>query len=216
MVGASGRWRDGRALAGLSCPLDLDRVGDHGRDDGQRRLVGLAERGALGALGDEHAGQLAEREHRDRDPALRLVEAGQRDLATGPDLARLLVGAAHAVAVLRHLAQVADADAEARAAAMPMMPSPTSDLGADALVGESLAGDRVEPAAVLVEQHEQAVLVAEDVGEAVDRRADDGVEVGAAAQPRDELADALRARCGAGRRSTGSRRSRTRSTSSTR
>ena len=80
-----------------------------------------------------------------------------------------------------------------------MMPSPTRDLGADALGRVAVARDRVEPPALLVEQQQQRVLVAEQLGEPVDAWCvDDRVEVGAAAQPRRELAERSGEPAGAG------------------
>ncbi len=64
-----------------------------------------------------------------------------------------------------------------------------ADLGPDALGRVAVAGDRVEALAALVEQQQQRVLVAEELGEPVNDVPDEAVEVGAARQAPAQLGE---------------------------
>ena len=66
-------------------------------------------------------------------------------------------------------------------------------LGPDALGRVAVAGDRVEPVAGLVDEHQDRVPEPEQLVEAPQRRGDERVEVGRAAEPHAELGDLRRA-----------------------
>ena len=74
---------------------------------------------------------------------------------------------------LRHLAEVADPDRRGTSRGHADDAFADHDLGPDAFVGIAVARDRVEPPPLLVEEQEERVLVAEQLGEAVDRRGHD-------------------------------------------
>ena len=147
-------------------------------------------------LDREHADELAERHRRHRHPALGRGQAGQRRsrgrVRSSPESSNDRRTVREYFVIWRRLPTRIGA---ARAAAMPMTPSPTRHLGADALGLVAVAGDREQPGPVLVEQQQHRVLVAEQLGQAVDGDAHERVEVAAPAEPGAQLAE----RRGAGR-----------------
>jgi hypothetical protein len=112
----------------------------------------------------------------------------------------LLERAAHRRGVLGHLAQTADPHRHAAGCGHPDESFPQWDLGAHTLSVVTVARDRVQPGAVLVEQEQQRVLVAQQLGQPRERDADEGVEVLAAIESRRELGEMQRARGGVDRR----------------
>ena len=169
--------------------FDLDRVRDHRRDDVQERLVGRVERDRLGALDHQDADELPERQARYRNTALRLGKAGHRNFTSGPDRAVIFERPAHGLRVLRHLAEVAEPDRRGARRGHPDDAVTDDDFRSDSLRRVPVAGNRVEPPPFLVEEQQRRMLVAEQLGEAVDRRTDDRVEVGAAVEPSGQLGE---------------------------
>ncbi len=83
-----------------------------------------------------------------------------------------------------------------RAAAMPAVPSPTTTSDPTPSRVIPVRSDREEPTALLIEQHQHRVGVAQELVEPVDGCADEGVEVRTPAQPSDQLPQ----RCGSSSR----------------
>ena len=131
---------------------------------------------------------------------------GQRDLATRHLAAVLLVRAPDGARVREHPPEVADphrlgtvGDHADDAVAHP-------HLGPDAFARVAVAGDGEQALAVFVEEEQQRVLVAEQLGQARQRRAHERVEIGAPGQALAQTAPA----CGPVRRRRAARRSRVR------
>ena len=101
--------------------------------------------------------------------------------------------------VLRHLPEAPDPDRAGPGRGDADHAFAEGHLGADALGLVAVAGDREQPRPVLVEQQEQRVLVAEQLGQAVDGDAHQGVEVAA---PADAGAQLRRGPVGSGSRRT--------------
>ena len=177
------------AVEALARTVALDRVRDDRRDCREDRLVERVNATGRSALHREHADELAEREQRHRH---RLSPRGSRGpRSPSPERCRPAPRTRAQpdrayFAICRTLPIRIAAE---RSAARPMMPSPTRDLRADALGAEPVARDGVEAAAGLVEQEQQRLLVAEQLGQPVDGRGDEHVEVGAAAQAGGECGD---------------------------
>jgi hypothetical protein len=210
----------GVARGALVGPVDLDRAGHHRRDDDEQRLVVRSVDPGLGALDHHDADQLAEHHRGHRDLALGVDQTRERDLASRCLTAVFLVAAPDGARVGEHAPEVADPHRLGAVGHHADDAVAHAHLGTDAFARVAVAGDGEEALALLVEQEEQGVLVAEQLGEARQGGADDGVEVGAAgetlAQP-GQLADLLAAGPQfAGHRSTRSTAARTCSISTTR
>jgi hypothetical protein len=72
-----------RVLAALAGPVDLDRAGDHAREDAEQRFVLLVEGHGRVARGRQHPGELAQHHRRRRELALGRREPSRRGAARG-------------------------------------------------------------------------------------------------------------------------------------
>ena len=130
---------------------------------------------------------LAEGHDRDGQPALAVGQAGEGHVVAGAGLAVVLEGAAHGEAVLAQLAEVADPHGGGAGGGHADDALADGHLGADALVVVAVAGDGEQAPAVLVEEQQHRVGVAEQRGQAVDGGLHEGVEVAGAAEASGEL-----------------------------
>ena len=115
-------------------------------------------------------------------------QSGQRDLAPGCLAATFLVRAAYGARVREHLTEVPDPHRLGAGRGHADDAFADAHLRPDTLGRVPDARDRVQPLARLVEQHEQRVLVPEQLRQARQRRAHERVEIGTAGEARAELA----------------------------
>jgi len=120
------------------------------------------------------------------DAALDVGEHWHGDVAARTD-PPLRIGAADRPGVLAYLEEVADALGRAALRRDADHAFAHRYLGSDPLVIVAVAGDRVEPLALLVEQQQHRVLVTEQFGQAVDGYPHERVEVPAPAEPGDQV-----------------------------
>lgn len=141
---------------------------------------------------EEHAPvdvEVADGDGRSGDTTLGAGEAGHRETGGEPAFAGGFVLRADRPGVLRHLLQVADAHRLASCRGRSDQPLADLDLGAHRVGVEPVAGDRVQAPALLVEEQEMAVPMAEQLVERLERGVEQRFEAAAAGDAPGQLGE---------------------------
>ena len=154
----------------------VDAEGDLVGDDPRNASCHSPKRSGSRALDGEHADQAVPDQQRERQRALRVGQAGQRDLRAAARAAVRHHRAPHGAAVAQARVEPAMRSTRRSRATVPISPSPIAT-SAPTPLAVAAAGDGDQPLRRLVGQQHHGVLEAEVVVERVERRGEQRLEI---------------------------------------